>query len=601
MAQVIQELTTRFTFAGNLGKLDDFNAGLGKAITALGAVAAAAGAAGGALFAFVSSTAASLDPMVQLSRETGVAMENIQTLGFAASQSGSSAEALQSSLLGLSERLGEAVNGGGEGVEVFKQLGVQIRDSTGQVRNVDAVLDDLRRNMGSLSSAERISVAGKLGIDASLVQLLSSTDEQIAGLTARARELGVVTTEQGDAAAAFNDSLTVLRYGMDAIRNSIAVGFAPQMQELVERFVDFLSANRELLENGINAVADGLIVLLDMFGRLAPFIAAAAGAFTLVALASGGFAAILAALVSPVVLIAAGIAALLLVVDDLIVAFEGGDSVIADFFENFFGIDIQPILISIVTAFDDMIDGIMKAFVPLGAAISSLFSAVTSLAEGDFEGMVDGVEGFFDGLFDYITLTFGATIGFVADLFDIAFPGIVDNVIEFFEPLVDAIGSLFSAVTALATGDFAGFVESIQGLFSGLFDFITNSWSAVLGFFGGLVDAVFPGIIGSIKDFFSEAFSWITDKIDGIVGAFKSIGDFLGIGEDAAETAVSASNSGRMLPGGAAGLTQNSSNITQDIKIDVTSSDPQEAGVQVRNQLQEQLRDAQTQFSRGGR
>lgn len=530
MAQVTQELVTKFAFQGNLGKLDDFNAGLGKAITALGAVAAAAGAAGGALFAFVSSTTANLDPMVQLSRETGVAMENIQTLGFAASQSGSSAEALQSSLRGLSQRLGEAANGTGEGVDVFKRLGIQLRDSSGEIRNVDDVMDDLRQSMGGLSSAERISVANKLGIDASLVQLLSSTDEQIAGLTERARELGVVTEEQGDAAASFNDALTVLKFGMDSIRNTIAVGFAPQMQELVERFTEFLIANRELFERGITLVADGIMMLLDMFGRLAPILAVAAGAFALVALASGGFAAIIAALISPVVLIAAGIAALLLIVDDLIVAFEGGDSIIRSFFQNFFDIDITPILQNIVSSFMNMVDGIMAAFIPLGEAISSLFSGIM----------------------------------------------------------------------ALLTGDFSGFIEGIKGFFAGLFEYIITGWTAVIGFFGDMINMAFPDIVANIKSFFGEAFEWITDKIDGVVNAFKAVGEFFSFGDDELTVGPAAGDTG-LRPGPQGGGGQTSNNVTQDIKIDVTSSDPQEAGVQVRNQLQEQLRDAQTQFSRGGR
>lgn len=528
---VVTELITRFGFQGNLGRLDEFNAGLGRAIAGLGAVAAAAGAAGGALFAFVSSTTQTLDPMVQLSRETGVAVDRVQALGFAASQTGSTSQALQSSLRGLSQRLGEAANGTGEGVDVFERLNISLRDSEGNVRGVDAVLTDLRHNMGGLSSAERISVANKLGIDPSLVQLLGQTDEQMGALTARARELGVVTTEQADAAAAFNDSLTVLRFGMDAIRNSIAIGFAPQMQELVERFTDFLVANRELFENGISVVADGIIALLDAFERLAPLLGAATVAFVTLKLATGGFAAIMATIASPVFVAIAAMTAALLVIDDLIVAFEGGDSVIRRFFESFFGIDIAPILQDIVDSFNEMVDDIIKSFIPLQRALSSLFSAVVAFALGDFDGMVEGIKGAFKGFFDYLI----------------------------------------------------------------------QSWLAVIGLFGNLADIAFPGMVDDIKDYFRGLFDWVDDKIQGVVDAIKAIGDFLGVGASDIDGPARNTSGIGIRPGPASGGSQTNNNVNQDIKIDVNSNNPEEAGVQVRSQLEEQMRDLGIQFNRGGR
>lgn len=544
MAEVT-ELVTKFSFVGSTQPLNDFNAKLGKSIAALGAMAAAVGAAAAGVAGFVQSTTAALDPMVQLSRETGVAVGTIQSLGFAASQTGSSAEALQSSLTGLSQRLGEAANGTGEGVDVFKRLGIELRNSQGQVRDVDAVLNDLRRNMDGLSSAERISVANKLGIDPSLVQLLSTTDDQMSALTDRARELGVVTTEQADAAAAFNDSLTVLQFAMDGIRNNIAVGFAPELQKLSEGFTDFLARNRELIQDGLSKVAEGIMVLAEGFVRLLPVLGLAAGAFTVIWGVTGGFAAVLAALTSPIALIIGGVALIALAIDDLIVAFQGGDSVIKDFFQNFFGIDITPILRDIVAAFKEMVGGIMEAFSSLG----------------------------------------------------------------------DAIGSVFDAVVALINGDFEGFISNMFEAFQSWFDFILSGWTSVLSFFGDLIDAVVPGLVDNIQDFFQGLFDWLFAKIEAVVGAFRAVGDFLGFGDEepvpgAAPSTVSGPAGELMLPPGSdrlsiGGSTTSSSTtnnaVNQDVNINVSSNDPAAAANAVRDRLNEQMRDAQTQFNRGGR
>ncbi|MBE0469598.1 MAG: hypothetical protein IBX55_08860 [Methyloprofundus sp.] len=483
----VSEIVTRFNFLGDLQPLNFFNVGLGDAIIGLGAMGAASMAAGGALFAFVSSTTASIDPMVQLSRETGITLEKIQELGFAASVSGSSSQALQSSLKGLSQRMGEAANGAGEGVKVFERLGIKLRDNEGKVRSASDVFTDLQHSLDGVADAEKISIANKLGLDASLVQLLSQTDQQMSEMTKTARELGIVTQAQGDAAASFNDSLTILGYGMDSVKNSIAVGFAPQMQALVESFTDFLIANRTLFEDGLTVVADGVIVVVDALVRLAPYVAAGIVGFTLFKVATLGFAGAFALLTSPIVVAIAALGAAALVLDDLIVAFDGGESVIRSFFKEFFDVDISKIM----------------------------------------AGWADGVN------------------------------ALINNIISGFDELANNL------------------------------------------------KMIFPLVISDIKSYFSGMFDWVSSKIDGLLGAFKKIGGFFRIDDNTPilqqqpQIDVGAMNVG--LSPAPSSTSQTSNNITQEIKISVSSNDPQAAGKAVRDQLQEQLRDTQTQFNRGGR
>jgi len=77
---------------------------------------------------------------------------------------------------------------------------------------------------------------------------------------------------------------------------------------------------------------------------LLPVFAVVAGGFLVAKIAALGFAGVMGVILSPVVLITAGVAALLLIVDDLIVAFNGGNSVIASFFKDTFDIDIVKVL-----------------------------------------------------------------------------------------------------------------------------------------------------------------------------------------------------------------------------------------------------------------
>ncbi len=119
----------------------------------------AAGVAG-----WVTSVSQSIDPLVQFSRETGVAIETVQTLGYAASVNGSSVDALQASLGEMTKRVGEFVSTGeGEAKDVAGRLGLQFKDMNGQVKNSDVIFRELADKLHGMSQAEKFSVLDKMG------------------------------------------------------------------------------------------------------------------------------------------------------------------------------------------------------------------------------------------------------------------------------------------------------------------------------------------------------------------------------------------------------------------------------------------------------
>lgn len=395
---VVNELVTRFSFIGDLKPQATFNDNLKQGIQLSAAFATAIVAGAGALFAWSSSITAGLDPMIQLSRQTGVAVAEIQKLGYVASVNGSNAQALQSSLHSLNKTIGEAARWTGAGVEHFQRLGISVRDASGQLRTADDILNDvrLRFNQLNLSMAERQSIAGALGIDPSLIQMLSLTNEQMAQLSKKAAGLGLLTKQNADEAAAFNDSLTTLKFAFSGIQNMIAVGFAPQMKALTDRFVRFLEVNQDTIINGVQWFGEAITTLAASISRLMPIIAAGAAAFGIWKIATIGLGTALAVAFSPVTLIVAGISALLLVIDDLMVAMEGGKSVIADFFNEFFGIDIVSVLKDIGKVFnkwlgalkadldyifsaDSISDGFLRAFEIIGKAFVLMVERFKSL------------------------------------------------------------------------------------------------------------------------------------------------------------------------------------------------------------------------------
>lgn len=346
----VTELVTKFTFQGSTAPLEEFNAGLGGSITLLAGVGAGLVVMSGLINTFVVQTLAGADAIGQLSRTSRVAVEEIQELGFIASVSGSSVQALEGTIDNLTKTIGDAAQ---KGSEDFARLGISVRKQNGEIKKADEILGEVGQRFKDLklSLAEQQSFASSLGIDPSLIQLLNRTSGEMLTLRKRARELGLVNQEQSEDIIKFNDSLTVLKFGLSSVQKQIAIGLAPTIQDMAEGFTDFLAANKDLVVNGLVAVGDGINALLSFLGRMKFVIGGLIGLFIALKVATIGWGAVLAVVFSPVVLITAGIAALLFLVDDLIVAFSGGKSVIRDFFLEFFGVDIAPLLQTFVADF----------------------------------------------------------------------------------------------------------------------------------------------------------------------------------------------------------------------------------------------------------
>ena len=109
----INEIVTRFSFVGSLDPQTSFNQNLGSSIKLLAGVSTAIVGAAAGFTAWTISVTETIDPMVQLARETDVTIAKQQELGFAASQNGSSLNAVQSSISELTKRAGEFARTGG--------------------------------------------------------------------------------------------------------------------------------------------------------------------------------------------------------------------------------------------------------------------------------------------------------------------------------------------------------------------------------------------------------------------------------------------------------------------------------------------------------
>jgi len=410
----VTELVTQFSYQGSESPLNSYNQSLGSAVSLLASVAAAMAASGAAVGKWASGILEGERSVINLSRETGIAVSRIQELSFAAEVTGGSAQAMQSSIESLTESIGEAAQ---KGSEDFSRLGISVRTANGYVKTADQILFEVRNRFQQLglSMAEQRSFASALGIDPSLLRMMNESSASIAKLTRRARELGTLNEEQAEKTEQFNRALITQRFAMDGLRRLVAVGLAPELERMSEWFTELIESNRDWIVNGVQFGMAVLNNFAEMLGRVWPVLAIGVGVFAALKIQAIGLSAALGVLFSPAVLIAAGIAALLLVVDDLIVAFQGGESAIRNFFLSAFDYDIQPLLQDIVVAFKFLWSELTKIGNDIKKMMGGLFSGIGDLLTGDFKGALSNLGSAFDSFIDSLVKSYRLLFGNMFD------------------------------------------------------------------------------------------------------------------------------------------------------------------------------------------
>ena len=333
------------------------------------AVSAAAVGATVALTALVKTSTAATDSMVKAARQTNVAVEEYDALTFASGQAVGNTEAIGGALQNLSIRASEAARGLGSGVEAFGLLGVEVNDANGKIKTTDKILLETADALNALEDqGQRLELADKLGLR-EIDLLLKTGSDGINKLTAEARELGVVTDAQGKAAEDFNDSFAAIGKVASAIQREIVTALLPAIQEVMDSIKEWFKINKELIKQNIGTFIEGvtgflttfwaalkavgniLIFFVDKVGGLGNalklvglaitgILSLKFGAFLLLLIKrfkKAGLAALLfqAKLLLIPILIGAIVTAIAAFVEDAIVFFQGGESAIGKFLEQF--------------------------------------------------------------------------------------------------------------------------------------------------------------------------------------------------------------------------------------------------------------------------
>ncbi|MDM3287182.1 lytic transglycosylase [Citrobacter sp. Cf042] len=223
---------------------------------------------------FTTQIANGLDKIYWASQRTGASVQGIKALGYAASQTGASAESAMSSLEGLAGFIRS--NPGAEGF--LNRLGVQTRDASGKMRDTAAIFTGVGQKLNNMPYYRAKQYAQMLGIDENTLMAMR---RGMNGFTADYQSMLQKTGFNADKAAVqSNKFMTSMRgltslFGImrDKIGSNLAGGLAGSLDSLRRRILD----NFPKIEDTLTKVIKGVIWLANAFTRMAWRVIQAAG------------------------------------------------------------------------------------------------------------------------------------------------------------------------------------------------------------------------------------------------------------------------------------------------------------------------------------
>lgn len=461
-----------------IAKTDKKGKGLGETIgkgiqTAAkwgAAIAAAATVATTAMLGVANSSAEYADKFDKASLRTGIEVENLQRLDYAAGQSGVSLETLEKSAKKINDRMGELSEGNKNTAAMFEALGVSVYNADGTMRSSNDVFDDTLMKLAEMGdTAEATALGtdlfGKAYVD--MKPLLAAGADGIQELKDRADELGLVMS--GDAVSAgvkFGDTVADIKSSLGGLINTLGAAVVPILQV----FADLIIEN--------------LPTIKEMVGQLTPVVTNLASQIMppLMELAKALLPIIMDLLSQLLPVITEIISSVLPVIVELLQM-------------------LLPPIMQIVQAVLPIIVQLLEAVLPLLSPIIQLLQPIIDLLMVLLEPLIDLINmilppliELFTEIMNFILPPLQSALEIVAQVLSGAFKGafeaikpVIQNVMGVFQNIIDFIKNVF-------TGNWKGAWENIRNIFSNIASGLGNIFKAPINFIIGIINGFISGL-----------------------------------------------------------------------------------------------------------
>lgn len=244
--------------------------GATKAISALGSVSATTVAAASAVAAYIAilvklekafinvtiEAAAAADEMLTMSSISGMSVETLQEMQYAAEFVDVSVDRLNDGFKDLTAAMKSANTGSEDAQKAFAQLGVNITDSNGKLRNAKDVFFETIDALGELEAGtQRDALAMTIFSESAreLNPLIDAGSGKLRQLAQQAHDTGYVLSEDAvKSLGKVDDALKELNNTQEGLKNQLAAEFAPTTEKALNTINDaVLEIGNAFIDSGV--------------------------------------------------------------------------------------------------------------------------------------------------------------------------------------------------------------------------------------------------------------------------------------------------------------------------------------------------------------
>ena len=497
-------------------------------------------AIGGAALGMANKYASMGDDIGKTSTKLGVSTDALQEMHYWAGQNGIEAGSLDRAVGRLNQRVGMAATGNDKYGEAFQDLGINIHDANGNIRDTESVMQDTIAALRevedpALRSAKASEIFGtKMARD--LMPALEDGSLSLEEATEKIHEMGGVMSEDAVRnAEKYQDAMDDLKREFGGVFMELGTRLIPIITDKL------LPAIQDKIIPAVRDFIERIGKLVDWFQNLSPEWQRIIGI-------AGGF---LVAL-GPILIVVGKIISIFSVLVPII----KGVGIVFAVLTGPIGLVVAAIAaaIAIGVALYKNWDEIKAWAIEIWGKIVEFFQGVweniTGIFSGGSEGILSGITEWLGKLWEGITGIFGNILEFYIRIWDEIFgifgtsteeifgvisewvSGAWNTITEIWNNVVEFFGNIWGAITALFRGDLDEAGTYLEKAYSGMFSFIEEIWGKIVEFFRGiwesivgLFDSESESILSGIGEWLSDIWDSITDIWDNIVDFYIGIWD----------------------------------------------------------------------------
>jgi hypothetical protein len=202
---------------------------------------------------------------------TGIGVETISQMAYAAEQEHASIEDLQTGWRRLAKAMFDADEGLAESVRSFDAIGLSIYSTTGDLKKLDDITLETADIFAQMTDdTKKAALAqelfGRSGM--ALIPFLEMGSDGIYSLMQESKDLGNVwTNETAAGAKLFDDKLTALSYSFKAVKWQIGNALMPEFEKITDWFMTnkdwLIQSFKDIFDIEVTDIGDAVVKSLD--------------------------------------------------------------------------------------------------------------------------------------------------------------------------------------------------------------------------------------------------------------------------------------------------------------------------------------------------